>query len=404
MVKVSPGTKSGNKRSVKKVVKRTIVRKKGKSAGVETPPSVEGSSVVAGEEERLEEVKDVVCVKREEASPNDVKDVGVSDEGVKEDVKVEDGVEDVEDGVDVRQSSVEDVEDGLRNDSVDVKDVGKSVEDREPEVGEGENAETEKKDLGKEEVVDDEKNGTDDEEPFEIEELDTDVEKNEREIEESGTEVGKQEPDVEELAENKEITLDKDINVETEQVEAEVNEDKVKNDESVDMGKGIIEEFKEEEDPQERLCLSDEEKYRDMSNDGHDEDDDEDTADVKMKEHDELRFREHEEFTEAAEERKRRKEFEIFVGGLDRDTTEEEVKRFFQNVGEVVEVRMHKELPTNKNKGYAFVRFATKEQVARALAEMKNPVIHGKRCGTAPSEDNDTLFLGNICNTWTKED
>ncbi|GKC50874.1 nucleotide-binding alpha-beta plait domain-containing protein, partial [Tanacetum coccineum] len=28
--------------------------------------------------------------------------------------------------------------------------------------------------------------------------------------------------------------------------------------------------------------------------------------------------------------------------------------------------------------------------------------IHGKRCGTAPSEDNDTLFLGNIYNTWTK--
>ncbi|GKE17256.1 nucleotide-binding alpha-beta plait domain-containing protein, partial [Tanacetum coccineum] len=29
--------------------------------------------------------------------------------------------------------------------------------------------------------------------------------------------------------------------------------------------------------------------------------------------------------------------------------------------------------------------------------------IHGKRCWTAPSEDNDTLFLGNICNTWTTE-
>lgn len=29
--------------------------------------------------------------------------------------------------------------------------------------------------------------------------------------------------------------------------------------------------------------------------------------------------------------------------------------------------------------------------------------INGKRCGIARSEDNDTLFLGNICNTWTKE-
>ncbi|KAF3639555.1 putative peptidyl-prolyl cis-trans isomerase Pin1-like [Capsicum annuum] len=102
-------------------------------------------------------------------------------------------------------------------------------------------------------------------------------------------------------------------------------------------------------------------------------------------------------------ERKKRKELEVFVGGLDRDAVEEDLKRAFQHVGEVIDVRMNKELSTNKNKGYAFVKFATKEQVSRALAEMRNPVIRGKRCGTSPSEDNDTLFLGNICNTWTKE-
>ncbi|XP_055803230.1 uncharacterized protein LOC129872314 isoform X2 [Solanum dulcamara] len=104
-----------------------------------------------------------------------------------------------------------------------------------------------------------------------------------------------------------------------------------------------------------------------------------------------------------AKERKKRKELEVFVGGLDRDAVEEDLKRVFQHVGEVIDVRMHRELSTNKNKGYAFVKFATKEQVSRALAEMRNPVIRGKRCGTSPSEDNDTLFLGNICNTWTKE-
>ncbi|XP_022841662.1 nucleolin-like [Olea europaea var. sylvestris] len=105
----------------------------------------------------------------------------------------------------------------------------------------------------------------------------------------------------------------------------------------------------------------------------------------------------------AARERKIRKEREIFVGGLDRDASEEEIRKVFEHAGEVVEVRIHKDPSTNKNKGYAFVQFATKEQASRALSEMKNPVIHGKRCGTAPSEDNDTLFLGNICNTWTKE-
>lgn len=112
---------------------------------------------------------------------------------------------------------------------------------------------------------------------------------------------------------------------------------------------------------------------------------------------------EHAELNAAAEERKLRKELEIFVGGLDRDVVEEDIKRVFQHAGEVVDVRLYRDPTTNKNKGYAFVRFATKEQACRALSEMRNPVIRGKRCGIAASEDNDTLFLGNICNTWTKE-
>lgn len=109
------------------------------------------------------------------------------------------------------------------------------------------------------------------------------------------------------------------------------------------------------------------------------------------------------ELTAAAKERKMRKELEIFVGGLDRAAVEEDVKKAFENIGDVVDVRLHKNTSTDKNKGYAFVKFATKEQASRALSEMKNPLICGKRCRTGPSEDNDSLFLGNICNTWTKE-
>ncbi|GAA0144072.1 RNA metabolism protein [Lithospermum erythrorhizon] len=112
---------------------------------------------------------------------------------------------------------------------------------------------------------------------------------------------------------------------------------------------------------------------------------------------------EHAQLDAVAQERKSRKELEVFVGGLDREATEEDVKKVFQYAGEVVDVRVHKDPLTNKNKGYAFIRFATKEQARRALSEMKNPVIRGKRCGTAATEDNDTLFLGNICNSWTKE-
>ncbi|KAL9245654.1 hypothetical protein vseg_019279 [Gypsophila vaccaria] len=128
------------------------------------------------------------------------------------------------------------------------------------------------------------------------------------------------------------------------------------------------------------------------------EDDEPETTD-DMKALDE----EHKELAAAAKERKIKKEHEIFVGGLDREVVEEDVKKVFEKAGEVVEVRLLKDTTTNKNRGFAFVRFATKDQAKKALSEMKNPVICGKRCGTAANEDNDTLFVGNICNTWTKE-
>ncbi|XP_048128146.1 nucleolin-like isoform X1 [Rhodamnia argentea] len=128
----------------------------------------------------------------------------------------------------------------------------------------------------------------------------------------------------------------------------------------------------------------------------------EDDGDEPAEEADTLE-EEHKELSAIAKEQKIKKEHEIFVGGLDRDAVEEDVRRVFERIGEIVEIRLHKEFSTNKNKGYAFVKFANKEHAKRALVEMKNPVIRGKRCGTAPSEDNDILFLGNICNTWTKE-
>ncbi|KAL7619021.1 hypothetical protein Lser_V15G03110 [Lactuca serriola] len=102
-------------------------------------------------------------------------------------------------------------------------------------------------------------------------------------------------------------------------------------------------------------------------------------------------------------ERRKRKEFEIFVGGLDKDATEEDLRKVFSAVGEVSEVRLMMNAQTKKNKGFAFLRFATVEQAKRACVELKSPVVHGKQCGVSPSQDSDTLFLGNVCKTWTKE-
>ncbi|KAE8010599.1 hypothetical protein FH972_006956 [Carpinus fangiana] len=182
----------------------------------------------------------------------------------------------------------------------------------------------------------------------------------------------------------------------------------------VNMGENVIEDFREEDAQFVKEYGSDEgmEDYGDrvdLGEHGEDElveDDPEEPAEYDPEEpaeYNEALEEECRELTAVAKERKIKKEHEIFVGGLDRDAEEEDVRKVFERIGEVVEVRLHRDPSTNKNKGYAFVKFASKEHAKRALSEMKNPVIHGKRCGTAPSEDNDSLFLGNICNTWTKE-
>ncbi|RID61292.1 hypothetical protein BRARA_E00453 [Brassica rapa] len=102
-------------------------------------------------------------------------------------------------------------------------------------------------------------------------------------------------------------------------------------------------------------------------------------------------------------DRRKSKEFEIFVGSLDKGATEEDLKKVFGHVGEVTEVRIVKNPQTNKSKGYAFLRFATVEQAKRAVKELKSPMINGKKCGVTASQDNDTLFIANICKTWTSE-
>ncbi|KAJ9561262.1 hypothetical protein OSB04_006422 [Centaurea solstitialis] len=55
-------------------------------------------------------------------------------------------------------------------------------------------------------------------------------------------------------------------------------------------------------------------------------------------------------------ERQKKKELEVFVGGLDRDTTEEDLREVFSQVGDITEVRLLMNPMTNKNKGFAFIR------------------------------------------------
>lgn len=91
--------------------------------------------------------------------------------------------------------------------------------------------------------------------------------------------------------------------------------------------------------------------------------------------HPEMVDADEEEHHEMFQERRKRKEFEVFVGGLDKDVVEDDLRKMFSQVGEVTEVRLMMNPQTKKNKGFAFLRFATVEQAKRAVIELKNPVV-----------------------------
>ncbi|KAG4200636.1 hypothetical protein ERO13_A05G225400v2 [Gossypium hirsutum] len=68
----------------------------------------------------------------------------------------------------------------------------------------------------------------------------------------------------------------------------------------------------------------------------------------------------------------------VFVGGLAWETPTEEMRRYFQQFGEILEAVIITEKNTGKSKGYGFVTFRDPESARRACVD-PNPVIGGRR-------------------------
>lgn len=60
-------------------------------------------------------------------------------------------------------------------------------------------------------------------------------------------------------------------------------------------------------------------------------------------------------------ERMKQKQFEVFVGGLDKDVNEEESKNVFEKVDEIIEIRLANNPHTQKNNVFTFILFVTIE-------------------------------------------
>ena len=69
----------------------------------------------------------------------------------------------------------------------------------------------------------------------------------------------------------------------------------------------------------------------------------------------------------------------LFVGGLPYSTTEEALKEFFSQVGEVASVKIIVDRETGNSKGFGFVEMATPELAKEAMEKLNDMELDGRK-------------------------
>lgn len=95
---------------------------------------------------------------------------------------------------------------------------------------------------------------------------------------------------------------------------------------------------------------------------------------------------------------------EVFIGGLPRDTCDNDVRELCEPMGDIVEIKLIKDRETGESKGYAFVGYKTKEVAQKAIDDIHNKEFKGKTLRCLLSETKHRLFIGNIPKTWTEDE
>uniref|UniRef100_A0A915HXT4 RRM domain-containing protein n=1 Tax=Romanomermis culicivorax TaxID=13658 RepID=A0A915HXT4_ROMCU len=106
----------------------------------------------------------------------------------------------------------------------------------------------------------------------------------------------------------------------------------------------------------------------------------------------------------------RKKCSDLIVLGLPYKTTEDEVREYFEQFGEVLVAQVKKDAKTNRSKGFGFIRFADYDSQVTALSQKHN--IDGRWCDVKiPNSKFDTanpvdrkIFVGRINESVTVED
>ena len=97
---------------------------------------------------------------------------------------------------------------------------------------------------------------------------------------------------------------------------------------------------------------------------------------------------------------------EIFVGKIPRDCYEDELVPIFEKIGPIYELRLMMDF-SGSNRGYCFVMYTNRTDAKRAVQELNNYELPGRRgrfIGVCLSVDNCRLFVGGILKNKTKEE
>ncbi|MBA0581379.1 hypothetical protein Gorai_023560, partial [Gossypium raimondii] len=183
------------------------------------------------------------------------------------------------------------------------------------------------------------------------------------------------------------VDLDGDNDPE-ETIEEEVEYEEIEEEEEVEVEEEVEEEVEvEEEEEDEDAELVDFQKGSD-ANEGMD---DFETEEEKKKMHAELlALPPH--------------GSEVYLGGIPHDASDEDLRRFCESIGEVIEVRIMKEKDSGEAKGYAFVTFRSKELASKAIENLNGSEFKGKKIKCSTSQAKNKLFIGNVPRNWGEED
>ena len=81
----------------------------------------------------------------------------------------------------------------------------------------------------------------------------------------------------------------------------------------------------------------------------------------------------------------------IYVGNLNYEVTEDELRQEFENYGEVTSVKIIKDRYSGQSKGFGFVEMSDKEEALSAIEGLKNKELKGRPINVnkaRPRQDN----------------